>query len=115
MPPIDISPKMGLISSMNVISLKTLKDFCERHADAEQPLKAWLNEAKKANWKDPSEIKAQYKNASILKSRRVVFNIKGNTYRLVVAVAYQFGAVYIKFIGTHKEYDDIDANSVEME
>ena len=115
MPPIDISPKMGLIFTMNVISLKTLKDFYERHADAEQPLKAWLSEARKASWKDPSEIKAQYKNASILKGRRVVFNIKGNTYRLVVAVAYEFGAVYIKFIGTHKEYDEIDANSVEME
>ncbi len=100
---------------MKVISLKTLKDFYERHTDAEQPLKAWLSEAQKANWKDPSEIKVQYKSASILKSRRVVFNIKGNTYRLVVAVAYQYGAIYIKFVGTHEEYDRIDAISVEME
>jgi len=100
---------------MKVIALKTLKDFYLLHPDAEQPLKAWLSEAQKANWTEPSEIKAQYKSASILKSRRVVFNIKGNAYRLVVAVAYQFGAVYIKFIGTHEQYDRIDANIVEME
>lgn len=100
---------------MKVIALKTLKDFYLLHPDAEQPLKAWLSEAQKANWTEPSEIKAQYKSASILKSRRVVFNIKGNAYRLVVAVAYQFGAVYIKFIGTHEQYDSIDANIVEME
>ena len=66
-------------------------------------------------WVNPDTIKSQYRNASILKSRRVVFNIKGNDYRLVVAIAYQFGAVYIKFIGTHKAYDKIDANTVEME
>jgi len=100
---------------MKVIALKTLKDFYLLHPDAEQPLKAWLSEAQKVNWTEPSEIKAQYKSASILKSRRVVFNIKGNAYRLVVAVAYQFGAVYIKFIGTHEQYDRIDANIVEME
>lgn len=100
---------------MKVIALKTLKVFYLLHPDAEQPLKAWLSEAQKANWTEPSEIKAQYKSASILKSRRVVFNIKGNAYRLVVAVAYQFGAVYIKFIGTHEQYDRIDANIVEME
>lgn len=100
---------------MRVISLKTLKDFYERHAPAEEPLKAWLSEALKANWTDPAEIKAQYRSASILKSKRVVFNIKGNDYRLVVAIAYQYGAVYIKFIGTQTEYDKIDANTVEME
>ena len=115
MPPIDISPKMGLICDMRVISVKTLKDFFERHADAEQPLKAWLSEAQQANWQDPAEIKAHYRSASILKSKRVVFNIKGNDYRLVVAVAYQYGAIYIKFVGTHEEYDRIDANTVEME
>jgi len=100
---------------MKVIALKTLKDFYLLHPDAEQPLKACLSEVQKANWTEPSEVKAQYKSASILKSRRVVFNIKGNAYRLVVAVAYQFGAVYIKFIGTHEQYDRIDANIVEME
>ena len=83
------------------------------HADAEQPLKAWLDEAKAAHWRLPSDIKARYAKVSILKSRRVVFNIKGNDYRLVVAVAYQFSAIYIKFVGTHKQYDAIDADTVE--
>lgn len=92
-----------------------LRDFWEKYPDAEQPLKAWFDEARKAIWTSPADIKAQYRNASILKNRRVVFNIKGNDYRLVVAVAYRFGAMYIKFIGTHKEYDAIDAETIEME
>jgi mRNA interferase HigB len=92
-----------------------LKTFWEKHPDAEQALKSWVDEAKNANWVQPATIKEQYRNASILKSRRVVFNIKGNDYRLVVSVAYRFQAVYVKFIGTHKEYDAIDAETVEME
>lgn len=83
--------------------------------NSKQQLKAWLDDAKKGTWTNPNDIKAQYGNASILKSRRVVFNIKGNDYRLVVAIAYRFGAVYIKFVGTHRRYDEIDANTVEME
>ena len=67
-----------------------------------------------AEWKRPSDIAAQFTTASVLKSCRVVFNIKGNEYRLVAAVAYRFGAVYVKFVGTHREYDRIDANTVEM-
>jgi mRNA interferase HigB len=101
--------------AMRIIAIKTLKDFWEQHPDAEQPLLAWLDEARKANWSTPVEIKAQFRNASILKSRRVVFNIKGNDYRLVAAVAYRFGAIYIKFVGTHKQYDAIDADTVDME
>lgn len=100
---------------MKIIAIKMLRGFWEKHPDAEQALKAWFDEAKKAIWTSPADIKAQYRNASILKNRRVVFNIKGNDYRLVVAVAYRFGAVYIKFIGTHKEYDAIDAETIEME
>ncbi|MEW5893739.1 MAG: type II toxin-antitoxin system HigB family toxin [Pseudomonadota bacterium] len=100
---------------MKIIAIKMLRQFWEQYPDAEQPLKAWFDEAKKANWKNPADIKAQYRSASVLINRRVVFNIKGNDYRLVVAIAYRFGAVYIKFIGTHQEYDDIDAETVEME
>lgn len=100
---------------MKIISVSTLKKFWEANLDAEQPLKAWIDEAKAATWHDPNVIKAQYRSASILKGRRVVFNIKGNDYRLIVAIAYRFGAVYIKFIGTHREYDAVDANTVEME
>ncbi len=101
---------------MRVLAVSTLKAFWEQAAykDAEEPLKAWLAEAEAAKWKQPADIKAQYSNASILKERRVVFNIKGNDYRLVVAIAYQFQAVYVKFVGTHAQYDAIDANSVEI-
>lgn len=100
---------------MRIIAVSHLKAFWERYPDAEQPLLAWVDEARNASWSSPADIKKQFRNASILKSRRVVFNIKGNDYRLVVAVAYRFGAVYIKFVGTHKQYDAIDANTVEME
>lgn len=100
---------------MHIVAVKFLKTFWEKHPDAEQALKSWVDEAKNANWVQPATIKEQYRNASILKNRRVVFNIKGNDYRLVVSVAYRFQAVYVKFIGTHKEYDAIDAETVEME
>jgi mRNA interferase HigB len=98
---------------MRVIATRVLRDFWEIHPAAEAPLKAWLGEAKAASWQTPADIKARYANASILKSRRVVFNIKGNDYRLIAAVAYQFGAIYIKFVGTHKQYGAIDADTVE--
>jgi mRNA interferase HigB len=100
---------------MKIVSLKILREFWEKHPKAEQHLKAWVDEVKKATWLQPADIKAKYRNASILKNRRVVFNIKGNTYRMVVAIAYQFGAVYIKFIGTHEQYDTIDAETIELE
>lgn len=99
---------------MKIISIATLKSFWEQYPDAEQPLKAWLDEAKKANWQSPMEIKELYRSASILKNSRVVFNIKGNDYRLVTSIFYLAGWVYIKFIGTHKQYDKIDANTVEV-
>lgn len=84
----------------------------ERHPDAEQPLRAWYADVKGAEWSSPSEIKSVYRNASIAANNRVVFNIKGNTYRVVVAVQYQFGIVYIRFVGTHEEYSRIDAATV---
>lgn len=90
-----------------------LRDFWQRHPDAEQPLKAWHDEAKHARWTTPQDIRNRYASASFVGRNRVVFNIKGNDYRLVVAVAYGFQAVYIKFIGTHAEYDRIDAVTVE--
>ena len=76
---------------------------------------AWHDEAARAAWKKPADIKAQYRNASILKNRRVVFNVKGNDFRLVVAVAYRIGVVYVKFVGTHAQYDAINAENVEIE
>ena len=100
---------------MRVIAISTLKAFWEEvsHKDAEQPLKAWYEEAVQAQWQTPADIKAQFRNASILKNRRVVFNIKGNDYRLVVAVSYKMQLVFVKFIGTHKAYDAVDAETVE--
>ncbi|MCR4537427.1 type II toxin-antitoxin system HigB family toxin [Pseudomonas sp. 18.1.10] len=100
---------------MRIIAISQLKAFWQKYPDSEQPLLAWIDEAKNADWSDPTDIKEQFRNASILKSRRVVFNIKGNDYRLVVAVAYRYGALYIKFVGTHKQYDTIDADTVETE
>ena len=99
---------------MRVIAVSTLRAFWECHPDAEQPLKAWDEEATNATWTQPADIKAQYLSASVLKNRRVVFNIKGNDYRLIVAVAYKLQIVYVKFVGTHKEYDAVDAETVEM-
>ena len=99
---------------MRVIAVSNLKTFWEVHADAEAPLRAWLEAVHGARWAMPTDITAQFTTASVLKSRRVVFNLKGNDYRLVVAVAYRLGWVYVKFIGTHAQYDRIDANTVEM-
>jgi mRNA interferase HigB len=98
---------------MRVIAVSTLRDFWERHPDAEQPLKAWYEEATNATWAQPADIKARYRSASVLKNRRVVFNIKGNDYRLIVAIAYKLQIVYVKFVGTHQEYDAVDAQTID--
>lgn len=98
---------------MRVIAMSTLRAFWERFPDAEQPLKAWYEEARSATWTEPAEIKAQYRSASVLENRRVVFNIKGDDYWLIVAVAYKLQIVYVKFVGTHKEYDAVDAETIE--
>lgn len=97
---------------MRIISRKTLKEFWEKHPDAAQPLQAWYADLRASQWKSPSEIKTAHRNASSVGNNRVVFNIKGNTYRVVAAVQYQFGIVYIRFVGTHEEYDRIDAATV---
>ena len=98
---------------MKVIAVGTLRDFWARHPDAEQPLKAWYDEAKHAVWRTPQDIRQRYASASFVGHNRVVFNIKGNDYRLIVAVAFRFQAIYITFIGTHTEYDRVDAATVE--
>jgi len=99
---------------MRIISVRTLRDFWEQpdRGDAEHPLKAWLAEAEHATWRTPPEIKAKYGTASVLKNSRVVFNIAGNKYRLVVKFHYNTGIGYVRFIGTHAEYDEIDAEAV---
>ena len=99
---------------MRVIAVSTLRAFWERYPDAEQPLKAWYEESTSSTWTQPADINAQYRSATVLKNGRVVFNIKDNDYRLIVAIAYKLQIVYVKFVGTHKEYDAVDAETVEM-
>lgn len=97
---------------MRVISKKQLTYFGNLFPDAKAALQAWYAEANFAAWKNPAEIKEQYGNASILKNSRVVFNICGNKYRLVVQINFPYSVIYIRFIGTHKEYDAIDAEVI---
>ncbi len=99
---------------MNVITRRTLRGFWERHPDAEQPLKAWHAEMLRCDWKTPHEIKARFGTASVLRNGRMVFNIHGNSYRLVVDIDYIRGAIFVKFIGTHAEYDRIDAETINV-
>jgi len=97
---------------VRIIAIKVLKEFWKKHSDAEQPLRAWYAEAKNADWKKPADITKVYRTASILANNRAVFNIKGNDYRLIVTINYAYRIVYIRFIGTHKEYDKINAEEI---
>ena len=99
---------------MRVIAFSTLRTFWHVHRDAEQPLRAWYHEANLANWDSPSKIKEYYRSASILRGGRVVFNISGNRFRLVCQINYAAQIAYVKFIGTHDEYDLVDAQTVNM-
>lgn len=85
-----------------------LREFWEIHTDSEQSLRAWYAKTKQANWKSTGDVKNDYRNASFVANNRVIFNIKGNKYRLVVAINYQYQIIYIRFIGTHNKYDSID-------
>ena len=100
---------------MRVIAKRTLRLFWEQHPDAKGPIEAWHAEVLKAAWKTPQQAKAHFGSASILKGGRTVFNIGGNKYRLVVAIDYARQACFVKFIGTHEEYDSIDAQTVQHE
>lgn len=97
---------------MRVIAKRTLRDFWSNNPDSEQQLLTWYREAIKDNWESPNEIKTKYASASILKNSRVVFNICGNKYRLITEINFPRKWVFIRFIGTHKEYDKIDANTI---
>lgn len=97
---------------MRIIAKKTLKEFWEFHTDAEQPLRSWYEIVRKENWNNFNEIKSQFRNASIVGNDKVVFNIKGNSYRLVAKVDFSWKAMFIKFIGTHKEYDITDVKNL---
>jgi mRNA interferase HigB len=96
---------------MRIFSRSTLREFWELHPDAEEALKAWYYEASHSDWQNPVDVKEAHRSASIIANNRVVFNIKGNKYRLIVSMHYGVG-IYIKFIGSHSEYDKIDAETV---
>ena len=99
-------------AAMRVIAKRTLQAFWRRHPDAEGPLLAWYREVEKEDWVGPAQVKAKYRNASFVADNRVIFNIKGNDYRLVVKINYPYRMVYVRFVGTHTEYDKIDVEEV---
>jgi len=96
---------------VRVIAKSTLRAFWERFPDAEGPLLAWFREVEKEHWGSPADVKRKYRHASIV-GDRVVFNIKGNNYRLVIRINYEFEVAYVRFVGTHEEYDEIDVREV---
>ena len=97
---------------LEIIPKKILRDFWDVYPDCEQQLKSWYNEAEDASWKNPNEIKREYPSASILEDNRVVFNIKGNTYRLIIKINFHYQMIWIRFIGTHAQYNKIDATKI---
>jgi len=97
---------------MRVISRSILREFWEKHPDTTIALQAWFHDVERATWSGPADIKAVYRNASFVTNNRVIFNVKGNHYRLVVVVVYQHGVVYIRFVGTHEECDRIDVTTI---
>ncbi len=97
---------------VRIIARRALREFWEQHPDAERPLRAWYHDVQKADWSSPADIKRVYANASIVGDNRVVFNIKGNTYRLVVSINYPYRVCYVRFVGSHQAYDRIDVASI---
>lgn len=96
---------------MRIISKRTLREFWEqqKYKDSKGQLEAWHDEVLKANWSNPQEVKAQFRSASVLKNNRIVFNIAGNKYRLIVRIDYRVKLVFVRFVGTHEQYDSVDA------
>ncbi len=106
-----------LCERMRIIKAATLQSYCRKHrySDAQKAVQAWIYEVKYSDWNNAAELKLKYKNASIISSKRVVFNIKGNEYRLIVDIEYKLRIVFVVWFGTHKEYDKIDAEEVKYE
>lgn len=97
---------------MRIIARSTLREFWEVHTDVEQTLRAWIDDVAQADWQSPTDIKSVYANASFIANNRVVFNIKGNKYRLIVHVRYDISILFIRFVGSHAEYDKINAETI---
>ena len=108
---LDPSQNSGQVG-MRVIAVKTLREFWVTQADAEQPLKSWYKEATDTRWNEPNEVKRRYPSADILQGNRIVFNIKGNSYRLIVQIHDNTGIIFIRFVGTHEEYGKMDAETI---
>ncbi|MFN0035661.1 MAG: type II toxin-antitoxin system HigB family toxin [Saprospiraceae bacterium] len=98
---------------MRIIAVKTLKKYLGEYPEAEGALLAWYDEVTEAEWGSPNEMKGQFANASIISGKRVIFNIHGNKYRLIVDIEFKFKIVFVIWFGTHKEYDDVDAKTVK--
>lgn len=97
---------------MRIIAKRSLREFWTRHPNAKGPLEAWHQEVARADRDSPSALKLQFRSASVLRDKRVVFNIAGNQYRLVVKINYPYRIVYVRFIGTHKDYDTVDVTTI---
>jgi mRNA interferase HigB len=97
---------------MKIISRRVLREFWDNHPDAAIPLQTWFHDVEHATWNSSADIKAVYQNTGFVANNRVIFNIKGNHYRLVVVAVYQYGVVYIRFVGTHEEYAQIDVTTI---
>ncbi len=104
--------EQSILSEVRIIARRALREFWERHAAAEPPLRAWYHDALRADWRTPGDVKRVYANASIVGENRVVFNIGGNKYRLVVAINYPLRICYVRFVGTHKAYDRVNVKTV---
>jgi len=102
---------------MRIVKESTLKELCNlnRYKNAKESIKAWIYEVRYSDWNNAQELKAKYSNASIITSKRVVFNIKGNNYRLIVDIEYKLKIVFVVWFGTHVEYDKIDVKTVNYE
>ena len=102
---------------MRIIKESTLTKLCEqdKYQKAESAIRSWIFEVRFSNWNNTAELKAKYKHASVISSKRVVFNISGNNYRLVVDIEYQLKIVFVVWFGTHNEYDNVDVNKVSYE
>ncbi|HRN37182.1 MAG TPA: type II toxin-antitoxin system HigB family toxin [Flavobacteriales bacterium] len=97
---------------MRIIAKRTLRDFWTKHAESEQQLKAWFRDTENAGWQNTQQLKRDHPSASILAANRIVFNIKGNRYRLIVKFNFEHQVGWVRFIGTHAEYDKINANTI---
>jgi len=97
---------------LRIIAKKTLREFWNKHPDCEEQLKSWYQETENSEWLSPNDIKKDYPSASILGDNRIVFNIKGNHYRIIIKINYDYQMIWIRFVGTHSEYDRINANKI---